>query len=117
MTERGRMPRKAKPAIKRDRNGLIRCRVCSCTEIEPCNPPCFWQGEGDICSHCYDLAFSLRLWTQGANRASKAALFREVEAMDRRCNETLEAAHKNRLRRLANRARHPRGVKQVATTR
>ena len=28
-------------AVKRDR--LIRCRVCGCTEREPCNPPCDCQ--------------------------------------------------------------------------
>ena len=35
--------------------GLIKCRVCRCTEYEACNPPCHWvrnDWRGDICSTC-----------------------------------------------------------------
>ena len=31
--------------------GEPRCRVCHCTELEPCEPPCGWH-ESDLCTAC-----------------------------------------------------------------
>ena len=30
---------------------LTACRVCGCTELAACYPPCFWA-EPDLCSAC-----------------------------------------------------------------
>lgn len=75
--------------IKVDRDGLVRCRVCGCTEREACCPPCSWMrapatlkvgahAEIDLCSMCYEAAAQLTYWLTGAHRPSKAALWREV---------------------------------------
>lgn len=56
---------------------LIRCRVCGCTEVDPCNPPCGWF-EADICTTCALAAEALHGWMQAARRANKAALWREA---------------------------------------
>lgn len=53
---------KAKP-----KTPLPACRVCGCTESEPCNPPCGWHagpfgtsrtepGAGPICTSCTETA-------------------------------------------------------------
>ena len=68
--------------IRRDRNGLTRCRVCGCTEVNACYPPCGWQpGERDICTGCYEASRALEHWLHSARRANKAALWREVESI------------------------------------
>src|ERR1700726_2668963 len=64
--------------IKFDKDGLIRCRVCGCTEREPCNPPCAWF-EADLCTGCALVAEALVSWAEGARRANLTALLREVE--------------------------------------
>jgi hypothetical protein len=64
--------------IKVDRDGLVRCRVCGCTERNPCEPPCAWQ-EVDLCTFCAEAASVLAEWMEGAHRANKSALWREVE--------------------------------------
>lgn len=75
----------ARRGIKVNRDGLVRCRVCGCTEREACNPPCAWvRGEVDICDRCYTAATILLDWREGAHRPSKAALWREVEQMEAR---------------------------------
>ncbi len=68
--------------VRRDRNGLVRCRVCGCTETEPCDPPCAWeQGEEDLCTGCAGLVQALLYWRiEGAPHPSLAALLREVQA-------------------------------------
>lgn len=63
--------------IKVDRDGLVRCRVCGCTEREPCCPPCAWF-ETDLCSLCAMAAEALSTWMEGAHRRNIAALMREV---------------------------------------
>lgn len=70
----------AAPAVcvRTDSNGFVRCRVCGCTEVDPCNPPCGWA-EGDLCTGCRDAAEAVVEWRLGARRANKAALLREVE--------------------------------------
>lgn len=67
-----------KTDLKLDRDGLIRCRVCGCTEREPCNPPCSWI-DVDLCSGCADAVLALAEWYDGAHRSNKAALFRELD--------------------------------------
>jgi hypothetical protein len=66
--------------IRVDRDGLVRCRVCSCTEREPCEPPCSWAEE-DLCSWCSSVAESLADFLEGAHRPSLAPLLREVKAI------------------------------------
>lgn len=65
--------------VKRDRDGLIRCRVCGCTEVDPCFPPCSWvQGQPDLCSTCAVAVSTLVAWHSEARRANLAALLREL---------------------------------------
>jgi hypothetical protein len=76
--------------IKVDRDGLVRCRVCGCTEREPCFPPCGWrQGEADLCDRCHEMAYHLRIFMAGAHRFSKAALLREVKRLQEAGGEYL----------------------------
>jgi hypothetical protein len=35
------------------------CRICGCTDEEPCDGPCGWV-EGDLCSECAPVEFLLR---------------------------------------------------------
>ncbi len=71
-------PKKQERVIKVDRDGYVRCRVCRCTEREPCNPPCGWFDE-DLCTSCQSTVESLTAWMDTANRANKAALWREAK--------------------------------------
>ncbi len=58
-----------------------RCRVCRCTQREPCNPPCSWHEPG-LCSSCHELAETIRNWMDyTALRASFYALIRLVKEM------------------------------------
>jgi predicted Fe-S protein YdhL (DUF1289 family) len=63
---------------RRDRDGLIRCRVCGCTERDACDPPCSWV-EDDLCSGCHDAVSAIAIWQLGARRNNRTALLREVE--------------------------------------
>jgi hypothetical protein len=65
--------------IKVDKDGLVRCRVCGCTEREPCNPPCLWV-EVDLCSGCGNVVATLAEWRESALRPNVAALMREFKA-------------------------------------
>jgi hypothetical protein len=59
---------------------LTRCRVCKCTELEPCNPPCAWApSQGDLCTNCADMIRALSEWQISAHRQSWAALKRAAE--------------------------------------
>ncbi len=59
---------------------LTRCRVCKCTEEEPCNPPCGWErNEPDLCTTCADIIRHVRDWMEGAHRPSFAALNAEAK--------------------------------------
>lgn len=67
------------PPIRRDRDGLTRCRVCGCTDVQACCPPCGWvPGEYDLCTACDHAAETIAEWLEGSHRPSKAALLREV---------------------------------------
>lgn len=64
--------------IKRDKDGNVRCRVCGCTEREPCNPPCAWHFP-DLCTTCAVVVESLVVWSEAVERPSWTKLKREVE--------------------------------------
>ena len=72
--------------VKRDRDGFIRCRVCGCTEREPCNPPCAWHFP-DLCDSCALLVTQILVWWEGAHRPSWARLKREVEILQQAFKE------------------------------
>ena len=70
----------AKPAARKpryDRDGLIRCRVCGCTEREACDPPCRWI-EDDLCSVCALGVAAYIGWAMSARCPSPAAFIREA---------------------------------------
>lgn len=64
-------------AVSADRNGFVRCRVCGCTEIDACSPPCSWA-EDNLCSHCDAAVQAYVQWFEGARRPNRAALAREI---------------------------------------
>jgi hypothetical protein len=59
-----------------------KCRVCGCTWNRPCEPACAWF-DASLCTSCALVAEALAAWQEGAYRANKAALWREVEAVAR----------------------------------
>jgi len=70
----------AERKIKVDRDGLVKCRVCSCTEIRPCFPPCAWV-EVDLCDGCGQVLKAMVEWAEGAHRPSVLALIREFNRL------------------------------------
>lgn len=74
-----RSPRAKRPPVKRDRNGLTRCRVCGCTASDACSGGCSWVDD-DLCSVCDAAALALSAWLHDARRPNKAALWREAVA-------------------------------------
>lgn len=75
----GRKGAKTQPEVKRDRNGLTRCRVCGCTEVDACNPPCGWvPGEADLCTGCDEVVRGIMFCMACARRVNKLAVWREV---------------------------------------
>jgi hypothetical protein len=104
---------KAKPGevvLRHDRDGYIRCRVCSCTEREPCEPSCSWV-EADLCSLCAEVAEALTTWYLSANRPSLAALRREVDAAigRERAGQLAHQSISEKLARLGKDAKHAEG--------
>jgi len=98
MTKQNKSGRKAKAkarGIKVDRHGLVKCRVCSCTEIKPCDPPCSWASV-DLCSGCAEAIEALIRWTEGAHRSSLRALIEAFKAELRSRIKNLEAELKRR---------------------
>lgn len=74
---------------------LTKCRVCKCSELQPCCPPCGWErGEDDLCTTCAEVIRRVRGWLIDAHRPSFAALRRESHALVR----TIEAAKFRRER-------------------
>ena len=59
----------------------MKCRVCRCTEYEPCDPPCAWECAG-LCTTCADAARAIRAWREAGLRPSMKALMREVKAAE-----------------------------------
>ena len=77
-----RKERKVRIEVRRDRNGLTRCRVCGCTEVDACPEGCGWEpGEEDLCTTCAEAALAIADWMFAARRANKAALWREATRM------------------------------------
>jgi hypothetical protein len=64
-------------AVKHDRDGLTRCRVCGCTERDACPDGCSWA-DYDLCSTCDTAVDALAAWIYGARRANKSGLWREA---------------------------------------
>jgi hypothetical protein len=65
--------------IRRDRNGLTRCRVCGCTQVDACPEGCGWaKGHEDLCTTCAAAAEALAIWLMAARRPNRAALWREA---------------------------------------
>ena len=65
--------------IRRDRNGLTRCRVCGCTQVDACPEGCGWaKGHEDLCATCAAAAETLAIWLMAARRPNRAALWREA---------------------------------------
>lgn len=60
------------------RDGLTRCRVCGCTQVDACLGGCSWVDD-DLCSTCGAAVDALRAWLMDARRANKTALWRETE--------------------------------------
>jgi hypothetical protein len=66
--------------------GVVRCRVCRCSEDNPCNPPCAWAEYG-LCTSCALVVAALAEWSIAAHWPNRAALWREVAAAARRLGE------------------------------
>jgi len=58
---------------------MMRCRVCKCSEREPCNPPCAWEAPG-LCTTCAAAIAALVRWEEDALNARFAALVRAAKA-------------------------------------
>lgn len=57
---------------------MTRCRVCGCTEVNACNPPCGWA-ESDLCTGCHFAIDAIIAWMDGAVRANFTGLIREAK--------------------------------------
>lgn len=68
------------PPLRTTRLGLIRCRVCGCTETQACNPPCSWS-DVDLCSGCYEAAEALNAWIDGSHTPALTKLRTEARRM------------------------------------
>ena len=51
------------------------CRVCGCTDLKPCDPPCSWETPA-LCTTCYHAILGLTQWRERARRPNVAALIR-----------------------------------------
>ncbi len=60
----------------------MRCRVCGCSEREPCNPPCSWA-EAELCSECDEAIDDLVAYREAARRYYPRRLLKEVEERSR----------------------------------
>lgn len=70
----------AVPQFKTDRAGFIKCRVCSCTQRQACNPPCGWEpGEKDLCTTCAEVLRAMAEWFNAAHQPNTITLVREFE--------------------------------------
>jgi hypothetical protein len=85
--------------IKTDRHGFVRCRMCGCTEIEACEPPCGWEpGEGDLCTTCAIMMRAMLHWLFAGHHPTKASLLRELDSAAERIKAGQDPynAHKKR---------------------
>jgi hypothetical protein len=58
------------------------CRVCRFTERSAYRWSCAWS-EGDLCQRCADMAEALVRWAHKSRWRARAALWREVERLER----------------------------------
>jgi len=96
--------RTANYGFKVDRDGQLKCRVCSCTETRPCNPPCGWFGNSDLCTGCADAIHALLDWREGAHRANLTALLREVRYWEKHGTQQMREREVRRNTRLVEAA-------------
>jgi hypothetical protein len=92
-------PRLEKVESKYTKDGFLKCRVCGCSEFEPCEPPCSWVPHTDICDSCHEVATTIRLWMVGAHRPSVAALLREVRLRREADHETARKLWAGKVKR------------------
>ena len=61
---------------------MRKCRMCSCTDNDACDPPCSWvpSDGGPLCSTCASLLRALDRWLECAHEPTDGALFRELRA-------------------------------------
>ncbi len=100
--------------MKFDRHGNVRCRVCGCTDYEPCNPPCAWYKNADLCTTCAAAARDLMnwrrqlaAWREAALRPNLAALTREVTLAE----QIMEATRRNQETAARHAARQQPGAR------
>jgi hypothetical protein len=95
--------RMKKPSgIKTDRNGFVRCRMCGCTEIEACDPPCGWEpGEGDLCTTCADVMRAMLHWFRAGHHPTKTSLLREFASAASRIHAGQDPYNARKKRRGA----------------
>ncbi len=75
-----------------------RCRVCGCTEREPCNSCC--GRVVDLCTTCAEAARALAVWKENARHPNMAALLREVDRVEKATTAELQLAALTRWGRL-----------------
>jgi len=66
----------------RIRKGLVRCRVCRCSDAEPCGQGHAWataDARGDLCLSCAIVADRIANWIRWARQPRRAALLREAK--------------------------------------
>jgi len=91
-------------AAEWQRQGAYRCRVCSCHEMEPCNPPCGWQpGQVNLCTTCATMALRVIEWLEQAHQPSQVALLREVKRLQADGGEYLRTRRNPLQRGFAHR--------------
>lgn len=97
--------------MKYDKDGNVKCRVCGCTDREPCNPPCAWYQNSDLCTMCAQAMRQLvtwrgvlKAWREYAHRPSLAALTREAERLE----AVIEATARNQQTAQRHAARRPK---------
>jgi hypothetical protein len=54
----------------------MKCAVCHCTELQPCNPPCRWA-QPNLCSTCHAALDTLLNWS---DQAREPRIFRLLDA-------------------------------------
>jgi len=64
--------------VRRDRQGLARCRVCGCTQLDACANGCGWSETPDLCTTCAAPVDAIREWCDNARRPNVTGLLREV---------------------------------------
>jgi hypothetical protein len=84
--------------VKRSADGLTRCRICGCTEIDACNPPCGWVEEG-LCSTCWQAVAALLRHYDDSRKFNMAGIKREFDAEWREPRLSLILDDTGRLRR------------------